>query len=84
MNPELGPVPDDHARVVDARGQRCPMPLLMAKRALNQLHCGERVMLLATDETAPRDLALFASQSGHALLSHTERDGEHHLLLEKR
>lgn len=84
MKPEPGPVAEEAARVVDARGQRCPMPLLLAKRALNQLQCGERLLVIATDATAPSDFELFSRQSGQLLLSVTERDGEHQLLLEKR
>ena len=69
---------------VDARGHRCPMPLLMAKRALNRLACGDRLLVLSTDPGSIRDFEVFARQSGHALLAADERDDEYHLLLEKR
>ena len=68
---------------IDARGFECPMPLLMAKRALNALEPGDRIVVLATDEGAPRDFEVFARQSGHSLLS-VERSGDEiHLLVEK-
>ena len=69
---------------VDARGQRCPMPLLMAKRALNTLQSGERLYVIATDETAIRDFEVFSRQSGHPLLEAAAEDDEFHILLEKR
>jgi len=69
---------------VDARGHRCPMPLLMAKRALNGLAEGQTLALLATDPGSLRDFEAFARQSGHELLEALERGGEFHLRLRKR
>jgi tRNA 2-thiouridine synthesizing protein A len=69
---------------VDARGHRCPMPLLMAKRALNTLELGQELRLVATDPGSLRDFETFARQSGHALLEAQERDGEYHFRIQKR
>lgn len=69
--------------LVDARGHRCPMPLLMAKRALNGVASGERVRVLSTDEGSVRDFEVFARQSGHRLLNVGQENGEFDLLLEK-
>tara|TARA_R100001509_G_scaffold155738_1_gene118436 strand:- start:1210 stop:1449 length:240 start_codon:yes stop_codon:yes gene_type:complete len=68
---------------VDARGQQCPMPLLLAKRALNGMQSGERLRVLATDQGSVRDFQVFARQSGHALLA-TEEQGDTYIhLLQK-
>jgi tRNA 2-thiouridine synthesizing protein A len=82
-------VPDTQAAsqadtFVDARGHRCPMPLLMAKRALNALEIGQSVGLAATDPSSIKDFETFARQSGHELLEAREADGEFHLLIRKR
>lgn len=69
---------------VDARGHRCPMPLLMAKRALNTLDGGQTLALLATDPGSLRDFEVFARQSGHELVAARESEGEFHFLLRKR
>jgi tRNA 2-thiouridine synthesizing protein A len=69
---------------VDARGHRCPMPLLMAKRALNGLAVGQSVVLAATDPSSIRDFEVFARQSGHELLEAREADGEFLLRIRKR
>jgi len=69
---------------VDARGHRCPMPLLMAKRALNTLATGQTIGLLATDPGSLRDFEVFARQSGHELLEASEAAGEFRLRLRKR
>lgn len=70
-------------QVVDATGLQCPMPLLMAKRALNALASGDRLRVLATDQGSVRDFRVFSEQSGHALLSSDERDGTYIHLLQK-
>ncbi|MFK7831512.1 MAG: sulfurtransferase TusA family protein [Congregibacter sp.] len=72
------------ASTVDARGHRCPMPLLMAKRGLNALEAGETLLLLSTDEGSVKDFEVFARQSGHELLETRNDAGEFHFLLCKR
>jgi tRNA 2-thiouridine synthesizing protein A len=52
------------ARTLDARGLRCPVPLLRARAALAQLAPGEALIVLATDPEAPIDLAALAADEG--------------------
>ena len=52
---------------VDARGLRCPLPLVMAKVALEPLAPGDAVLVLATDPEAPIDLGAWAAEEGHQL-----------------
>ena len=60
------------------------MPLLQAKRALNTMHAGQRLRVLATDRGSVRDFQVFAEQSGHSLLERAEFNGIYYYLLEKR
>jgi TusA-related sulfurtransferase len=60
---------------VDASGLRCPMPLLMAKRALNGMQPGQVLQVLATDAASAGDFATFSEQSGHPLLLSEESAG---------
>lgn len=69
---------------VDAKGHSCPMPLLMAKRALNQLDAGEVLQVYATDPGSVKDFRVFSEQSGHRLLKSTESEGVYSYLLEKK
>ena len=69
---------------VDAIGLACPMPLLLAKRALNAMQVGQQLRVLATDQGSVRDFRVFAEQSGHLLLDSAEVDGVYSYLLEKR
>lgn len=59
------------------------MPLLKAKRALNELASGERLRVLATDQGSVRDFQVFAEQSGHLLVSSDEHNGVYVHVLEK-
>jgi len=47
--------------LVDARGLRCPLPLVKARAALAGLPDSETLIVLATDPEAPIDLAALAS-----------------------
>ena len=69
---------------VDATGLRCPLPLLKAKQALNQLQVGEAVKVTATDAGSVRDFHAFADLSGHRIIRFAERDGVYEYILEKR
>lgn len=70
-------------RQVDARGYRCPMPLLMAKRALNELGAGQTLRLLATDAGSLRDFEVFSRHSGHQLLAAEAQEGVYLVVLKK-
>lgn len=75
---------DTVAERVDARGLRCPMPLLRAKQALNRVNAGDLVHVLATDAGAARDFPAFARLSGHALLQQVCEDGVYKFMIQKR
>lgn len=67
---------------VDARGLRCPLPLLKAKQALRDLAPGQRLQVLATDSGSVRDFQSFAELSGHQLEHQAEEAGVYcHILL---
>jgi tRNA 2-thiouridine synthesizing protein A len=69
--------------VVDARGLRCPLPLVRARRALAALDAGETLVVLATDPEAPIDLAALAADTGRGF-SATQEGGEWRLELSPR
>ena len=55
------------AESVDARGELCPMPLLMAKRALSALPSRAILEMLSTDAGSERDFESFARLAGHVV-----------------
>ena len=56
---------------VDARGKRCPMPVLMAKRAIAECCPGDAIEILVTDPSAPKDFETFARLEGHSVSCET-------------
>ena len=51
--------------VLDARGLKCPLPVLKTEKRLAQLKPGARITVLATDPIAKIDIPLFCTQNGH-------------------
>ena len=64
-------------RQIDTRGTKCPMPVLKTKRALAAMQSGEVLCVLATDPASVKDLAQFATQTGHKVLDQEENNGEY-------
>jgi len=69
INPELTVIEAGHR--LDASGHRCPMPLLLAKRALRELPPGAVLDVMATDPGSVRDFAAFARVAGHSVTTET-------------
>lgn len=61
--------------IVDLTGMICPMPVLKTKRALGKVAPGEELIVRTDDPHAVEDLAMFARQSGHELVSQTPDSG---------
>lgn len=76
-------MPDANCQL-DARGLNCPMPLLKAKQALNNMASGEILEILATDAGSQRDFAAFARHSGNALLLSDCQQDVFRYLIEKK
>ncbi|MFW7347423.1 sulfurtransferase TusA family protein [Pigmentiphaga sp. D-2] len=60
---------------VDAKGLKCPLPILRAKKALATLESGQVLKVVATDKGSVRDFQAFSKQTGNELLAQTD-DGE--------
>ncbi len=71
-------------RDLDARGLNCPLPILKAKKALAEMESGQVLRITATDNGSVRDFQAFAKQTGNALLSHTQHNGEFVFLMRRK
>jgi tRNA 2-thiouridine synthesizing protein A len=74
----------DFDKELDARGLNCPLPILRAKKTLNELTTGQVLKILATDPGSIKDFAAFAKQTGNELLSTAEAGGEYTFLMKKK
>lgn len=61
--------------IVDAIGLNCPMPVLLARKALAKLPAGGRLTVVATDPLAGLDIPNLVREDRHILLSQ-RRDGD--------
>lgn len=68
---------------VDARGQKCPMPLLLAKRGLRDVPVGEVLEVLATDPGSERDFQSFQRLGGHQVITTCDEQGVFRHLITK-
>jgi tRNA 2-thiouridine synthesizing protein A len=69
-------------RQFDAKGMKCPLPVLKARRLLKEMAPGEQIEIEATDPGAPKDFVHFCETTGHKLVENTERDGVYVIKIE--
>ena len=62
--------------LLDARGQRCPLPVIRLAALLKDLPPGASVLLLATDPAARSDVPAFCRMRRHDLVGVTD-EGTH-------
>ncbi len=68
-------------QTLDARGLKCPLPVLLARKALRGLANGAVLELLATDRGVEADVADLCDATGARLLGASLSDGVHRFLL---
>ena len=69
---------------LDARGLNCPLPILRAKKALNDMQSGQVLKILATDPGSVKDFQAFSRQTGNDLLGQSEADKEFVFFLKRK
>ena len=53
----------------DARGMKCPIPVLKAAKRMKAMDPGDTLTIEATDPSAPEDFKNFCETSGNELVS---------------
>jgi tRNA 2-thiouridine synthesizing protein A len=76
MTASHGRDPDPAAPEIDARGLKCPLPVIRLAQAARQAPAGTTLTLLTTDPAAAPDVAAWCRLRGHTLLSQTPVDAE--------
>lgn len=71
-------------RELDARGLNCPLPILRAKKALNEMQSGQVLKIVATDPGSTKDFEAFCKQTGNQLLSHGEANKEFTFFMKRK
>ncbi len=65
-----------HDKDLDARGLNCPLPILRARKSLNEMTAGQVLRIVATDPGSVKDFEAFSKQTGNELLSQQAGDKE--------
>lgn len=70
---------------VDARGLKCPLPLLKLKQAIAKAEIGDQIELIAHDRGAWRDVPAYLGMTKHLVLSqkHDKTTNEYQFVLVK-
>ena len=69
---------------IDTSGLNCPLPILRAKKALNDLRSGQTRKVIATDPGSWRDFEAFARQTGNELVSQEKTEANFVYVLKRR
>lgn len=68
---------------IDTSGLNCPLPVLKARKMLNDMTTTQRLRLICTDHGALKDIPAFCKMTGNRLLSSEEHDGKLYFIIEK-
>jgi tRNA 2-thiouridine synthesizing protein A len=66
---------------LDARGLKCPLPVLLAKRALRTITPGSLLEVLATDRGVDYDIVDLCELTGAILVDSSFTDGVYRFVL---
>ena len=69
---------------MDLRGLKCPLPAMMAKKAMAKATPGARITVLADDPLAAVDIPHMCHGEGHALECVAARNGYNEFVLTVR
>lgn len=65
---------EEHGEILlDVIGQRCPLPVLRARKRLLRLEPGRLVRVFASDPVARIDMPHFCAEAGHELIETRDR-----------
>lgn len=70
-------MPSGHSeKTADLSGLLCPLPVLRARKLLDEMERGDVLRITATDPMAAVDVPHFCREQGHELLLSEQKDGK--------
>ena len=70
-------------KTIDAKGQKCPMPVLLAARGIKGMAPGEVMLIEATDGGSRSDIPAWARDTGNELVESSSENGIHRYVIRK-
>lgn len=71
-------------KILDAKGLACPMPVVRARKAIDELQSGQVLEVHATDKGSTSDLTAWAKSGGHEIIEQIEDNGVFQFLIRKK
>ena len=69
---------------LDARGLKCPMPIVKTAQAIKQVAQGELLEVLATDPGSVADFAAWSRSTGNEIVESSVQDGVYRFVLRRK
>jgi len=69
---------------LDAKGKKCPMPVLLAKKELTKMSSGQVLELIVDDRGALKDIPALVNKSGDTILDTKEEGQVIHFHIKKK
>jgi tRNA 2-thiouridine synthesizing protein A len=69
---------------LDARGLKCPMPIVRTAQAIKDLTPGQLLEVVATDPGSVADFAAWSRTTGHELVASSVEGGEYRFVLRRK
>ena len=69
---------------IDAKGQKCPMPVLLASRGIKKIESGQVMLVEATDGGSKSDIPSWAKDTGNELVESSSEDGIYRYVIRKK
>ena len=69
---------------IDAKGQKCPMPVLLTSRGIKKIESGQVMLVEATDSGSKSDIPSWAKDTGNELIDQSAEDGVFRYVIRKK
>jgi tRNA 2-thiouridine synthesizing protein A len=69
---------------LDAKGLKCPMPIVRTAQKIKELASGQLLEVLATDPGATADFAAWSRSTGNTLITSSLQDGVYRFVLRRK
>ena len=68
-------------KIIDCKGMACPLPVVNAKKAAEELHAGDVLTVLVDNEIAVQNLSRFAEHKGFAVSADKKAEKEYAVVM---
>jgi tRNA 2-thiouridine synthesizing protein A len=71
-------------KTLDACGTLCPLPVIKAQKAIQEIPVGEILEIVATDDGSVGDIPAWVKNTGHELLTYSHDEDTHRFLVRRQ